>query len=132
MILGVGVDIIEVDRIVAALERRGSRFLQRVFAPEEAAVCSSRKQRGPCFAARFAAKEAAMKALGCGWGPVGWTDIVVQRAADGRPTLRLEGAAARLAKEKGVEVIHISLSHVAATAVAYAVAWGRPGPGEPG
>lgn len=100
--------------------------MHRVFAPQEIAVCAARKQSGPCYAARFAAKEAAMKALGCGWGPVGWTDIVVERAPDGRPSLRLEGAAARLAKEKGVETIHVSLSHVAAAAVAYAVAWGRP------
>lgn len=126
MIVGVGVDIIEVERVAGALSRRGSRFLRRVFAAEEAAVCTKRKQSGPCFAARFAAKEATMKALGCGWGRVGWRDIVVQRGDDGRPSIRLEGAAARIARQRGIRVVHISLAHVADTAIAYAVAWGEP------
>lgn len=124
MIIGIGVDIIEVARISRAVARRGDRFLRRVFAEEETAVCSRRRQSGPCYAARFAAKEAVMKALGCGWGPVGWTDIIVQRASDGRPTIRLEGAAARLAKQKGIATVHVSLAHLEETAIAYAMAWG--------
>lgn len=128
MILGVGVDIIEVQRIDAALRRHGERFLRRVFTDDEVAVCTGRRQEAPCFAARFAVKEAVMKALGCGWGPIGWRDIEVERAANGKPTVRLEGAAARLANNKGVDVVHISLAHVERTAIAYAVAWG-PGPG---
>lgn len=124
MIRGVGVDIIEVARISKALDRYGERFVRRVFAQEEADVCQARAQRGPCFAARFAAKEAVMKALGCGWGPVGWRDIVVERAANGQPRVRLAGRAAILAKEQGVQRIYISLAHVAPMATAYAIAWG--------
>jgi len=131
MIVGVGVDIIEVQRIDNALSRHVRRFLQRVFAEEEIALCLGRRQSGPCFAARFAAKEAVMKALGCGWGPVGWTDIVVERAPNGRPSIRLTGAAARRAEEQGIRVVHLSLAHVADTAVAYAVAWGGPEPDIP-
>lgn len=126
MIVGVGVDIIEVERIVGALQRRGDRFLRRVYAEEESALCAARRQSGPCFAARFAAKEAVMKALGCGWGRVGWRDIVIERAANGRPSVRLEGAAAKVALEQGIETVHISLTHIEETAVAYAIAWGDP------
>lgn len=132
-IVGVGIDLIETERIEAALERHGARFLRRVFTDEEQAVCARRRQRTLCLAARFAAKEAVMKALGCGWGPVGWRDIEIERDVSGKPRVRLEGAAARVAKETGVDTIHISLTHIEATAAAYAVAWGggqaESGPG---
>lgn len=131
MIVGVGVDIIEVERIAKALRRRGPRFLHRVFSAEEVDVCAARRQNEPCFAARFAAKEAVMKALGCGWGPIGWRDITIRRGPDGKPTVWLEGGASRVAKDKGVDVIHISLSHVEQTAIAYAVAWGPGGDASP-
>lgn len=131
-IIGIGVDIIEVERIATAIERHGERFLQRVFSDVERDLCYGRRQRLPCLAARFAAKEAVMKALGCGWGPVGWRDIEVERDERGKPSVRLEGAAARLAKSQGVEVIHISLAHIEPTAIAYAVAWGKGGADDAG
>lgn len=116
--------MVAVDRIAQAVDRLGVRFLRRVYTEAEARTCLARRQRAACLAARFAAKEAVMKALGCGLGPVGWRDIEVQRGPGGRPQVRLEGAAARLANEKGVERIHLSLSHDGGIAIACAVAWG--------
>ncbi len=124
MILGIGVDMVEVVRIRRALEnpRTGGRFQARVFTEEEAAYCARRRNGHESFAARFAAKEAAMKALGCGLGQgIGWRDIEITRG-DGAPTLRLLGAAQRLADGMGVRRMHVSLTHTAEFAVAYVIA----------
>ncbi|HEY8418389.1 MAG TPA: holo-ACP synthase [Limnochordales bacterium] len=129
MVVGVGVDVVEVARLERALARSGDRLLGRLFTPAEAARCSARRDRVRCLAARFAAKEAVMKALGCGWGPVGWQDIEIDRAPGGQPIVRLQGAAARLAKDKGITVIHLSLAHDGPVAVAHAVAEARAGDG---
>lgn len=124
MILGVGVDIIEVARIRAALEnpRTGLRFRSRVFTDEEIAYCGRRRNGHESFAARFAAKEAMMKALGSGFGQgISWREIEVVRAA-AAPTIRLSGAALGYAEALGVQRIHLSLTHTADVAIAYVVA----------
>ena len=120
MIIGVGVDIIDVARIQAALDhpRTGTRFRQRVFTDEEIAYCGRRRNAAESFAARFAAKEAMMKALGRAYG---WREIEVVRAG-GPPTLRLNGRAQERAAQLGVRRIHLSLSHTATLAIAYVIA----------
>lgn len=120
MIVGVGVDIIDVERIQAALThpRTGERFRVRVFTGEEIAYCGRRRNGAESFAARFAAKEAMMKALGRAYG---WREIEVFRA-DGPPTLRLHGRAQERAAQLGVRHIHLSLSHTATLAIAYVIA----------
>lgn len=120
MTLGVGVDIIEVGRIRAALEhpRTGERFRARVFTPVEVAYCARRRNAHESFAARFAAKEAMMKALGRAFG---WREIEVTRG-NGPPTIRLHGRAQARAEALGVRRIHLSLSHTAELAIAYVIA----------
>ncbi len=127
MVIGVGIDVVQVSRMERALARSGARFLRRVYTEAELERCLARQDAPRCLAARFAAKEAVMKALGCGWGPVGWRDIEVTRGPSGRPLVHLQGAAARLAKEMGVAVVHLSLAHDGPVAVAYALAEGSPG-----
>src|SRR3977135_2990439 len=98
MIVGLGMDIAEVDRIAAAIERHGGAFLKRVFTPAEIAYCEKHRNRTERFAGRFAAKEAAMKALGTGWARgVRWLDIEVVREPSGKPTLKLTGAGCAIA-----------------------------------
>lgn len=125
MIIGVGVDLVEVPRMAAALSnpRTGTRFEAKVFTPGEIAYCRRRRSAMESFAARFAAKEAAMKALGRGYlgGGIGWRQIEVVRER-GRPTLLLSGRAKRQADELGVKRLHLSITHTAAFAVAYVVA----------
>ena len=112
MIVGLGADIAEVDRIEAAIARHGRAFLERVFTPQEIAYCERHRARGERFAARFAAKEATMKALGTGWRlGVRWVDIEVTREASGRPTIELRGAARQHADRMGVSRILVSLTH---------------------
>jgi len=120
MIVGVGVDIVEVARIRAAVERptTGARFRTRVFTPEERAYCERRRNAAESFAARFAAKEAVMKALG---RLLGWCDIEVVRT-DGPPGVRLHGRAAARAAALGVQRISLSLSHTAELAIAHVIA----------
>jgi holo-[acyl-carrier protein] synthase len=120
MIVGSGVDLIEIERIARSIDRFGERFLGHVFTPEEIAYCR-RKQRSAAqsFAARFAAKEAAAKALGTGIAAgVGWKDIEVRREPGARPTIHLSGAAASRAAALGVRHIALSLSHTGAMAIA--------------
>lgn len=126
MIAGAGVDLCEVARIARAIDgRTGAAFRQRVFTDGERAYCEQRRgaARDQSYAARFAAKEAALKALGTGWGQgLGWHDVEVERAGDGAPTLRLHGPAAALAAERGIVRWHLSLSHTAALAIAWVIA----------
>jgi holo-[acyl-carrier protein] synthase len=126
MIVGIGIDLVEVRRIRAALEnpRTGARFRARVFTSEEISYCSRRRNGHESFAARFAAKEATMKALGHGFGQgIGWREIEVVRG-DGPPTVRLSGAAQKYADALGVRRLHLSLTHTADLAVAYVIAEG--------
>jgi holo-[acyl-carrier protein] synthase len=112
MIVGLGLDIAEIDRIEAAIKRHGAPFLERLFTPAEMAYCESHKGKYERYAARFAAKEAAMKALGTGWSHgVRWRDIEVAREPSGKPTLRLAGVAADLAKRMGVKNISLTITH---------------------
>ncbi len=116
----VGIDIIEVERIAAAIARHGERFLARVFTPAEARCC---RGRVASLAARFAAKEAAAKALGQGIDNVRWHDIEVLNDADGRPILHLHGEARYLAARAGLNAWDVSLSHARDYAVASVVAY---------
>lgn len=122
VIKGCGVDIIEIDRIARAM--RKPRFIQRVFTAEEQRLLSSRPVQS--WAARFAAKEAVMKALGCGWRHgVGFQDIAIMRDQNGKPLVELRGQAQEIARRQGVAVVHLSLSHSRSVAVAYVVCVGR-------
>jgi holo-[acyl-carrier protein] synthase len=112
LIVGLGLDISEIDRIEAALTRHGSAILQRLYTPEEVAYCESHKNKFERYAGRFAAKEAAMKALGTGWRRgVRWRDIEVVRQSSGKPTLRLAGVAMRIADSMGVKNIVLTITH---------------------
>lgn len=122
MIVGTGVDLERVDRIRAAVDRHGRRFLERVFTPGEIAYVEARTRRAESYAARFAAKEAAMKALGTGWDHgVRWVDVEIVRQDQGRPVLRFHGKAAEIAAELGCRAVHVSLSHTSENAIAQVI-----------
>ena len=116
--LTTGVDIIEIPRIKRVLDRYGQRFLNRVFTPDEIAYC---RGRAPNLAGRFAAKEAAMKALGTGVRGVSWKDIEVIRADSGAPSLRLHGRAEKRAERLQMSEMSLSISHSREYAVAFVV-----------
>ena len=120
---GIGIDVVEVDRIASAIDRHGELLLARLFTAAERAYCDSQKNPVLHYAARFAAKEAASKALGTGiGGDAGWLDLEVTRDPSGAPRLLLTGAAAEFAKRNGITEVTISLSHASAYAAANAVA----------
>ena len=119
MIVGLGIDIAEIGRVKAAIERYGEHFLHRVFTAAEIDYCESYRNRFERYAGRFAAKEAAMKALGTGWRRgIRWVDIEVVRESSGKPTLRLGGEAGNRAEKLGVKNIVLSITHSADTALA--------------
>jgi holo-[acyl-carrier protein] synthase len=112
MIVGTGIDIAEVPRIAESIARFGERFLHRVFTEGEIKYCDAKANRVERYAARFAAKEAAMKALGTGWNHgVRWRDIEVRRQPGGRPTIVFHGRAAEFAEKLGTHNIALSLTH---------------------
>ncbi len=112
VIVGLGLDIAEVERIEAAIKRHGAPFLERLYTPEEMAYCEKHRNKYERYAARFAAKEAAMKALGTGWsGGVRWRDIEVVRATSGKPSLQLHGEAHNMAMKLGVKNIALTITH---------------------
>lgn len=113
-----GIDLIEIERVEQALARHGERFLNRVFTPTEQADCAGRSES---LAARYAAKEAAAKALSSGLRGFGFTDIEITRAANGAPGLRLHGAALSLAQSQGLTVFSVSLTHTSTQAAAVVV-----------
>ena len=122
MILGTGVDLAEVGRIQASIERYGERFTRRVFTEREIAFAERKANKYERYAARFAAKEAGMKALGTGWsGGITWKDLEVTNLSSGRPTLALHGVARDVADRLGVKTIHLSLTHSSAEAMAWVV-----------
>jgi holo-[acyl-carrier protein] synthase len=122
MIVGTGIDITEVPRIQQSIERFGQRFLQRVFTAEEIHYCDSKANRFERYAARFAAKEAAMKALGTGWNHgVRWRDCEVIRMPGGRPTMAFHGIAGELAAKLGVRNTALSLTHTEEQAIAQVI-----------
>jgi holo-[acyl-carrier protein] synthase len=129
MILGTGVDIIEVERIQASYEKFGERFLKRILLPAEIEYCLSHRVPGPFLAARFAAKEAISKAFGTGIGAeLGWQDMEIRRKASGEPFVVLHGGGTRLLEERGGSVVHITISHTQKHAVAVAILERQTGP----
>jgi holo-[acyl-carrier protein] synthase len=122
VILGVGIDIIEVARIQGSYERFGERFLNRILHPNEIAYCLSHKVPAPFLAARFAAKEAISKAFGTGIGAqLGWQDMEVGRKESGEPFVILHEAGKKLLEERKARVVVISLSHTQEHAAAVAI-----------
>jgi len=122
VIVGLGVDIAEVHRVEAAIRRHGRAFLQRVFTAAEIAYCERHRNKYERFAGRFAAKEAAMKALGTGWRRgVRWVDIEVVRAPGGKPGLELRGRALEFAHRLEVKNIVLSITHSSETALAQVI-----------
>jgi holo-[acyl-carrier protein] synthase len=122
MIVGTGVDLAEVPRIRAAIERYGRRFIERIYTPAEIAYVERKANRYERFAARFAAKEAGMKAIGTGWRRgVRWQDFEVANLPSGKPTLRFHGQAARFAEALGVKSIALSLTHTAELGMAHVI-----------
>lgn len=122
MIVGSGVDLCEVHRIKDAIARHGRRFVERVFTDREIAYSERKANLYERYAARFAAKEAGMKALGTGWrGGVAWRDFEVTNLPSGRPTLQFHGKAAEYAQKLGVQNISLSMTHTAVQAMAIVI-----------
>ena len=122
MIVGTGIDVIEVPRVAAAIERFGDRFVRRIFTEEEIRYCESKANRVERYAARFAAKEAGMKALGTGWNHgVRWRDVEVLRQPGHRPTIAFHGKAGEFAKSLGVVNAALSITHTADQAIAQVI-----------
>lgn len=122
VIVGLGIDIAEIDRLEVAIQRHGRAFLERVFTPAEIAYCEQHRNRFERFAGRFAAKEAAMKALGTGWRRgIRWVDIEVVREPSGKPALELRGIAREFANRLGVARISLTITHSGNTALAQVI-----------
>ena len=122
MIVGTGIDIAEVPRIAESIKRFGDRFLRRIFTEGEIRYCDSKANRLERYAARFAAKEAAMKAIGTGWNHgVAWRDVEVCRASGGRPTIAFHGKAAEFAAKLGAAHVALSLTHTEQYAIAQVI-----------
>ncbi len=126
-VLGTGIDIVEIARLEETIKRNGERFLGRVFTDAERAYCSGRPRPILHFAGRFAAKEAALKAIRTGWVKgISWKDVEVTLGPKGEPSIRLSGGAFTRAQQIGIDRIHVSISHSDTHAVACAVAEGKP------
>ncbi len=122
MILGTGIDIIEVARIASSFEKFGERFVNRILLPDEIAYCLSHKSPAPFLAVRFAAKEAVSKAFGTGIGAqLGWRDIEIRRKESGEPFVVLHGKGRELLAARGAKIMHVSLSHTEHYAAATAI-----------
>ncbi|MBI2901582.1 MAG: holo-ACP synthase [Planctomycetes bacterium] len=125
MIIGVGIDLVEVERFKAVMRRRGERFLERIFTAGERKYCEGKMHRLAHYTARFAAKEAILKALGTGWsGGIHWTDIEVVHEGTGAVSAKIGGPAGQVAKKKKIRKVHISITHSERYASAVAVAEG--------
>jgi len=122
MILGTGIDIIEVPRIAASFEQFGEKFVNRILLPDEIAYCLAHRQPAPFLAARFAAKEAISKAFGTGIGAqLSWQDMEIRRKESGEPFVILHGKGKTLFESRGAKKLHISLSHTQTYAAATAI-----------
>jgi holo-[acyl-carrier protein] synthase len=122
MILGIGIDLIEVERIRASFAKFGDRFLKRILHPAEIDYCLSHRDPSPFLAARFAAKEAISKAFGTGIGAeLGWQDMEIRRKESGEPYVVLHGGGEELFKKRGARTLLISLSHTQAHSTAIAI-----------
>lgn len=122
MNLSSGIDLIEIERIQKALDRHGERFLKRIYTPAELQIA---RNSAPELAARFAAKEAASKALGTGIGPVSWREIEIVNKPSGKPVLRLSGRAKTIAQAQGFDTWSVSLTHSRGMAAAVVVCLGE-------
>lgn len=125
--LGIGTDIIEINRLKQGAEKHGRRFLERLFTPAEIELCHGRKDPWGCYAARFAAKEAILKALGTGLAGCRWTDVEVLPGPGRAPEVTLSGGALKIAQQLGVKRVRVSISHDRGRAVAFALAEGGEG-----
>jgi len=122
MIVGIGVDIVSIERMRHALERHGERFVKRIFTTAEQEYCRTHRDPAPYFAVRFAAKEALFKALGTGWAQgITWVDAEVRRNEQGVPSLVLSGKAEEISGNLGARAIHVSLSHSEENAIAFVI-----------
>lgn len=122
MILGTGIDLVEVARIANACAKFGDHFVDRILRPSEKAYCQSHRESAPFIAARYAAKEAISKAFGTGIGArLGWHDMEICREADGRPYVVLHGPGRELFAARGGRVLHLSLTHTGQYAAATAI-----------
>ncbi|HEY5298572.1 MAG TPA: holo-ACP synthase [Verrucomicrobiae bacterium] len=122
MILGTGIDIIEVGRIAASYEKFGERLVNRILLPDEIAYCLAHKNPAPFLAVRFAAKEAISKAFGTGIGAaLGWQDMEIRRKESGEPFVVLHGKGKILLETRGAKKLHVSLSHTQTYAAATAI-----------
>ena len=122
MIVGTGIDIAEVDRIAQSIARFGRRFTERVFTADEIRYCESKANKAERYAARFAAKEAGMKAIGTGWkGGVTWRDFEVSNLPSGKPTLQFHGVAKQIAGDLKVRNVSLSLTHTAELGMAHVI-----------
>jgi len=125
-ILGIGADITECLRIARMIERHGELFINRAYTADEVRYCQSRRQSTQHYAARWAAKQAVLKALGIGTlRGVAWTDIEIRKAPSGRPTVAVRGALKDIVEQLGVAEVLVSLAHCRTHATAYALALGR-------
>ncbi|MFZ5647515.1 MAG: holo-ACP synthase [Bacillota bacterium] len=121
-VYGIGTDIVDIDRIRIIFERKGERFLKRVYTRPELDYCLARSNPYPCLAARFAAKEAVFKSLGTGLTGCRWTDVEVVRTGSSAPEIVLAGNALKVAEDRGISSVMISISHNRGAAVAFALA----------
>ncbi len=122
MIVGTGVDLAEVSRIRASIERFGIKFVDRIYTPAEIAYVERKANRFERYAARFAAKEAGMKAIGTGWRHgVKWQDFEVANLPSGKPTLRFHGVAAEFARKLGVRNVALSITHTSELGMAHVI-----------
>jgi holo-[acyl-carrier protein] synthase len=127
MTVGTGIDIAETRRIEQALERHRERFSRKIFTPSEIAYCERFKNKAERYAARFAAKEAAFKALGTGWAKgIRWLDVEITHQPSGKPELQLSGRARELANELGVTRAVVSISHANRYVVAQVILESNP------
>lgn len=128
MIVGTGIDLVEIERIRQSVERFGERFLKRVYTAAEQAYCLRKKNAAESLAARFAAKEAGAKALGTGISHgVSWLEIEVVREPGGRPAIVFHGRAQEIARHRGVQAAALSLTHTRDMAMASVVLEGARG-----
>ncbi|HWE55140.1 MAG TPA: holo-ACP synthase [Acidimicrobiales bacterium] len=120
-IVGLGIDLVDIDRFRAVLERRPA-MRARLFTPDELAYADTHKNPAPSLAARFAVKEAVMKALSVGIGAIDWTDVSIRRESSGAPAVELRGRAAELAGQMGITDWQVSITHTDTAAMATVIA----------
>ncbi len=131
-VIGIGTDITECLRIARMIERHGDLFINRVYTPEEARYCQSRKAATQHFAGRWAAKEAILKALGTGWvRGISWRDIEIRNEPGGRPIVAVGGGTREVVERLGIGKLLVSISHCHTHATAYAIALGNEPTGDP-